>query len=241
MPKSESRETIQNRLELSRSGQIAGNLVRAALGYNCLLKPKGLPMPKYTRWFNAAPVLCLLLFAGSSVAAVPDEQPAQPHWPLFHSQDSNDCRFSVALPVKPTIESESGDFPMWSYTVKSKRGVYKVDCVVSPPSLSSRGRESTILLGSRDKTLSIAGGKLSDDRAITLGGFPGRAFTFSFTTNRIRFIGYYEYVLTDRTLYTVSVIIPTDFVKVDRATDVDYFINSLSIDSQCAPGEHCAP
>ena len=66
-------------------------------------------------------------------------------------------------------------------------------------------------------------------------------YTRSFTTGSVRFIGNFEYVLTDRTLYSVSVIIPTDFVKLDRATDVDYSINSFSIDSQCAPGEHCAP
>jgi hypothetical protein len=198
-------------------------------------------MPPFARWFSAAAMLCFLLFAGSSVAATSEGQPALPQWPLFHLQDSKDCRFSVALPVRSTIRSEAGDFPMWAYTVKAKRGVYSVSCTTSPRYLSSRGRESTILSGARDEALSIAGGNLSDDRAITVGGFPGRAFTFTFTINNLHFIGYYENVLTERTLYSLSVIIPTDYVMVDRATDADYFINSFSIDSKCTPGEHCAP
>jgi hypothetical protein len=205
-------------------------------------------MPPYTRWFSTTPILCLLLFAfaGSSVAATLEEQPGQPEWPLFHLQDSKDCRFSVALPAKPTVgdyskPSEAGVFPMWTYAVTAKRGAYSVSCTISPPYLSSRGRESTMLSASRDATLSQTGGKLSDDRAITLGAFPGRAFTVTFTANDLHFIGYFEYVLTDRTLYSLSVIIPADYIKVDRSTDVDYFTNSFFIDSKCAPGDHCAP
>jgi hypothetical protein len=186
-------------------------------------------------WPSAAALLSILLVVVAAVVFAQEQPAGKPQWIRFHSQDSKDCQFSVVFPGKPTIakdsskQSEAVVFPMWTYTFTGKRGAYRLSCTISPPELSSRGRESALLLGSRDMALKLTDGKLSEDRAVTVSEFPGRTFTLNFTANNTKFVSYIEIVLTERTLYQLQVTIPTDYMTVDKATDVDYFVNSFSI------------
>jgi hypothetical protein len=189
---------------------------------------RGLP------WPSAATLLSVLLVAVSTVDFAQEQPAGKTQWVRFRSHDSKDCQFSVVFPSKPTIAKDSSKqaeavFPMWTYSATGKRGSYRLSCTISPPELSSRGRKSALLLGSRDVVLKLTGGKLSDDRAVTVGEFPGRTFIVTFTANNTKFVSYIELVLTERILYQLQVIIPTDYITVDKATDVDYFVNSFSI------------
>src|SRR5260221_307651 len=185
-------------------------------------------------WSRGACIALCFCLAVSTVGAT-QQLTNDPQWATFKSQDSKDCQFSVVFPIKPTIakdslkRSQTDGFPIWTYSATGKRAAYILSCTISPPIFSSRGRESAMLAGERDETLRAAAGKLSDDKAITVSGFPGRAFTIIFTASNTRYISYYELVLTERTLYQLAVTIPTDYIKPDKVTDVDRFFDSFSI------------
>jgi hypothetical protein len=86
-----------------------------------------------------------------------------------------------------------------------------------------------MLAQQRDEMIRKTGGKLLEDKPITVDGVPGRAFTIRFIANNLTFLSFNEFILTEHTLYQLSVTIPTEYIALNRAQDVDRFFNSFKL------------
>jgi hypothetical protein len=140
-------------------------------------------------------IAALVLAACGGGAAEPTTGPAEPTaapdplagWVAFTAPDGS---FSVRLPSEPevqneTVPTEAGDIEIAMYITEGSDRMVMVAHNGFPAAVAeviASGDDATIqsiLDGGRDGAVSNVQGTLQDEKPVTVGGFPGREFTFT--------------------------------------------------------------
>jgi len=143
-------------------------------------------------------MLAALLAGCGGGAAAPTATPAGPAeptatpdplagWVAFTAPDGS---FTVRLPAEPkvqteTVPTEAGDIAVAMYLVESGDRTVVVSHNGFPASVAdviASGDDAFVqglLDNSRDGAIANVSGTLQDEKQITVGGFPGREFTFN--------------------------------------------------------------
>lgn len=139
-------------------------------------------------------MLAALLAACGGGATEPTAAPVEPTatpdplagWIAFTAPDGN---FTVRLPEEPEVDeqavpTEAGDIQIVMYVVESNDRAVMLSHNEFPAAIAdaiATGDDTFIqgmLDGGRDGAVGNVSGTLQDEKQITVGGFPGREFTF---------------------------------------------------------------
>jgi len=140
-------------------------------------------------------MLAALLAACGGGATEPTAAPAEPTatpdplagWIAFTAPDGN---FTVRLPEEPEVDeqavpTEAGDIQIVMYLVENNDRAVMLSHNEFPEAVAeaiATGDDTLIqgvLDGGRDGAVGNVSGTLQDEKQITVGGYPGREFTFS--------------------------------------------------------------
>lgn len=100
--------------------------------------------------------------------------PGQPQWSEFSPPEGD---YRVLMPGTPTREAKTAEgVPVQVYSVKSSGGTYTVACFRAPPGTYFEVAPETAIVRARDNAVKHVNGTLNEDKEISLGRHPGRAF-----------------------------------------------------------------
>lgn len=154
-------------------------------------------------------------------------------------------RFSVLMPGSPvastqTVESPFGALSMHLYTLTTPVQ-YGVSYIDYPHSLEDSGRLGEFFAGVRDGGLRATGAKLLEEKEITLGTHPGRAFKIQLGGGRVGRVR--AYVVKNR-LYQIIFTAPEggahDAGLPSLEETANRFFDSFQLTSEGCPGGDAA-
>lgn len=147
-------------------------------------------------------------------------------WQQFGASEGG---FTVSMPGQPVKRQEAlttavGPLQSWSYSVAPAQGVaYGVDYADYPSAVVQRYPPDAVLNSARDALVAKVNGRLRDERAISLGGYPGRELQLDVATGG--FVRARLYLVGQRQ-YQVVAVIPNDKAG---SQDASRFLNSFKL------------
>lgn len=135
-------------------------------------------------------------------------------------------RFAISFPIEPTRKEMPvpGGIMRYRYLVAlhDDKLVYSVHYADGKPV----GEPRQALKQAQDGMVKAQGGKLLKEEEIHLGDSPGRAFSFSFTTNGVAAIQHIRTYLVGDRIYILIVAAPPALLDAD---DMERFFRSFSV------------
>jgi hypothetical protein len=147
-------------------------------------------------------VACLAVLTALAVPASAQE------WKKF-SGDSG--RFSVDLPGEPKqqkqeVPTDAGKITLTMYIVEAGNGGYFVALSDFPAALVQAADPEALLTNARDGAVRNVRGKLTGDKAITLGEYKGREIQFEAGNATMKIVGQARLYLVGNRLYQLLVV-----------------------------------
>lgn len=211
---------------LGLGGAIGGACGGAAWAINkTVFKKTGNPILRYvwTGLISASAVIAYLVIAifFLSLFNKRGEANGLNNWKPFTSQEGN---FSALLPGEPKEVTQNELFlKVHVFTCKANtKTSFGVSYIDYPEKLHVNPTEKTYD-GARNGALG-KGGKLLQEKSITIEGFPGREIQVEKNGGEVFFID--RYFLAGNRLYQVMAVVP----KQDQSsTNISYFLDSFSL------------
>lgn len=149
--------------------------------------------------------------------------------PSFKKLTSKEGRFTVLMPGQAeketmNVNTPAGKLTIHLFSVEKPDGRYFAVSYVDYPAAAVQGRDASKLLdGARNGAVSRVGGKLIDEKKITVNTFPGREFRCS---TRSSFFCRMKLVVVRNRLYQLIVVGDRQAIDSDESSR---FIGSLAI------------
>jgi hypothetical protein len=163
----------------------------------------------------------LALLAGTASAA---------EWKEFESKTGKCAVMMPGTPTenKQTFPTDAGPVEATLYMLESDGGdvAYLMGFNDFPADLVAQSDPNTMLDGARDGAVKNVGGKLLEEKKITINGYPGREIKVSAQGENGENIVYARVYLVKNRLYQALVVFPK---KILRQADVTKFLTSFRL------------
>jgi hypothetical protein len=121
-----------------------------------------------------------------------------------------------------------GEMPLWVFQVATNRATYAVSCLIIPPEIRPRGLE--YLRKSSADAVKGSNGTMSDEKEISVQGFPAISYTNKKSVEGEELVAYAQNILAGQYQYQVIVVTQPRRVQVQMKDEVERFFSSLVID-----------